>query len=380
MRSKKNSGQVITFYSYKGGTGRSMALANVACLLAKQHATGKGVLMVDWDLEAPGLHRFFRNRIKCSSGLSNDQELDVLPGLIDLFLKYQEEIQNDEDMTEETALRLFEHVNFDQFILETNIPALYLLKSGCFDEKYSSHVNTFQWEALYNRAPWLIRSFAEQLAERYQYVLIDSRTGLTDISGICTMLMPQKLVVVFTPNRQSLLGVLDLTRRATNYRKQSDDLRPLIVFPLPSRIEAAEPTLRTHWRFGNTEQQFIGYQPQFEGLFQEVYNLPSCSLEAYFNEVQIQHVPRYAYGEEVAVLVEQSGDRLSLARSYENFTERLLKLSKPWEDLSAPIRQKQQSKVEKTSRIDVDESSEPNAAPLETDDSLLRHLLGLMDR
>jgi MinD-like ATPase involved in chromosome partitioning or flagellar assembly len=55
-------GEVTTFYSYKGGTGRSMALANVACLLAKPQ---KGwVLMIDWDLEAPGLHRFFRKRIK----------------------------------------------------------------------------------------------------------------------------------------------------------------------------------------------------------------------------------------------------------------------------------------------------------------------------
>src|SRR6476469_6969186 len=49
-------GTIITFYSYKGGTGRSMALANVAWILA---TNGKRVLAVDWDLEAPGLHRFF---------------------------------------------------------------------------------------------------------------------------------------------------------------------------------------------------------------------------------------------------------------------------------------------------------------------------------
>ena len=28
------NGQVVTFYSYKGGTGRTMALANVAWILA----------------------------------------------------------------------------------------------------------------------------------------------------------------------------------------------------------------------------------------------------------------------------------------------------------------------------------------------------------
>jgi MinD-like ATPase involved in chromosome partitioning or flagellar assembly len=51
-------GEVITFYSYKGGTGRSMALANVACLLSRMD---RRVLVVDWDLEAPGLHRYFQD-------------------------------------------------------------------------------------------------------------------------------------------------------------------------------------------------------------------------------------------------------------------------------------------------------------------------------
>src|SRR5688572_14830113 len=49
--------QIVTFYSYKGGTGRSMALANVAWILA---SNGKRVMVIDWDLEAPGLHRYFK--------------------------------------------------------------------------------------------------------------------------------------------------------------------------------------------------------------------------------------------------------------------------------------------------------------------------------
>ena len=43
---------IVAFYSYKGGVGRTMALVNCACLLAK---AGKSVLVVDFDLEAPGL-------------------------------------------------------------------------------------------------------------------------------------------------------------------------------------------------------------------------------------------------------------------------------------------------------------------------------------
>jgi cellulose biosynthesis protein BcsQ len=43
---------ICTFYSYKGGVGRSMALANAAHILAQ---FGLRVLMIDFDLEAPGL-------------------------------------------------------------------------------------------------------------------------------------------------------------------------------------------------------------------------------------------------------------------------------------------------------------------------------------
>lgn len=45
--------QTITFYSYKGGVGRSLVLANVAFYLAR---FGQKVVALDLDLEAPGLH------------------------------------------------------------------------------------------------------------------------------------------------------------------------------------------------------------------------------------------------------------------------------------------------------------------------------------
>lgn len=38
----------VTFYSYKGGVGRTTALANVAALLA---ANGRNVMMIDFDLK-----------------------------------------------------------------------------------------------------------------------------------------------------------------------------------------------------------------------------------------------------------------------------------------------------------------------------------------
>src|SRR5882724_4924556 len=71
-------GHITTFYSYKGGTGRSMALANFAWIMA---ASGKHVLAMDWDLEAPGLHRYFRPFLV-------DPDLFETDGLIDTFWSF----------------------------------------------------------------------------------------------------------------------------------------------------------------------------------------------------------------------------------------------------------------------------------------------------
>ena len=46
---------VVTFYSYKGGVGRTMALVNTAVELA---TNGRKVLIVDFDLEAPGISTY----------------------------------------------------------------------------------------------------------------------------------------------------------------------------------------------------------------------------------------------------------------------------------------------------------------------------------
>ena len=72
-------GQVVTFYSFKGGTGRTMALANVAWILA---ANGKRVLVADWDLESPGLHRFFHPFLDAEA-------INGTGGVIDLIRDYE---------------------------------------------------------------------------------------------------------------------------------------------------------------------------------------------------------------------------------------------------------------------------------------------------
>lgn len=75
---------IFTFYSYKGGVGRSMALANVAEWLRVE---GAHVVMIDWDLEAPGLENYF------FSGKADLEKARRRPGLLDLLLVYREHFE-----------------------------------------------------------------------------------------------------------------------------------------------------------------------------------------------------------------------------------------------------------------------------------------------
>ena len=330
--SEREYGEIITFYSYKGGTGRTMALSNVACILAKR-SPRKRVLMVDWDLEAPGLYRFFFQEKYVSPSII--QEIASRAGLIDLFIEL-DQITRKSDLKEdfEISYEALNSINIKNFIVSTHIPNLYMIKAGQdpdLDKKYFDKVTSFKWEQFYFRSPSLIRLFTDKLAESYDYVLIDSRTGYTDVGGLSTMLMPQKLVVVFTPNRQSYPGIKELILRATKYRKKSTDLRLLVVYPLPSRIEFALDDLRKYWRIGNDEKGILGYKPMFEELFKDVYELDDCDLYGYFEQVQIQQSPNYAYGEDIAVMEEKTTDRFSLTDSYKIFVEWLIGSEAPWQ-------------------------------------------------
>jgi MinD-like ATPase involved in chromosome partitioning or flagellar assembly len=205
------TGTIVTFYSYKGGVGRSFTLANVAVLLARW---GYRVLVVDWDLEAPGLHHYFAS------------VLPTLPdaGVIDLaydFLAGKRDPIAHEVQT------------------ELDDGSIALLTAGRQDETYAGRVQNIDWADLYQRgfAEFLERCRAAWVAA-YDFVLIDSRTGISDIGGICTAQLPDRLVVVFTANQQSVEGAVDIARRADRARDRLPyDRQPHLVLPVLSRFD-----------------------------------------------------------------------------------------------------------------------------------------------
>lgn len=318
------SGEVVTFYSYKGGTGRTMALSNLAVLLARQQNATTPVLMIDWDMEAPGLHHYFDH--------TEERE-----GVLELFEACREHLsrrrKGDGLDGDELAQEVLAAVGWERYVSRVDQSSqLYLMRAGRFDDTYGERMAAMRWDALFDSCPALFRCFADNLARHFRYVLVDSRTGRTDTAGICTTLLPQKLVVVFTPNRQSLEGVQALVTRATAYRRShEDEQRPLVVYPLPSRIEMGDSTQRAQWRRGDSQHNIVGYQPIFERLMRECYGMQQVSLDSYFDEVQLQQTRTFAYGEQLAVRMDQGGDRFSLTRTFEAFLEWLSPGYFPWQ-------------------------------------------------
>ena len=93
----------------------------------------------------------------------------------------------------------------------------------------------------------------------------------------------------------------------------------------------------------------VGYQRGFKLLFTSVYALDNCKLDRYFDEVQIQYVPPYSCGEEIAALIESGSDRLSLASSFARFAERLTGSADAWTELprsSVPVQAYEKSMQE----------------------------------
>lgn len=276
------AGEVTTFYSYKGGLGRTMALANLGHLLAKRCAAP--VLLVDWDLEAPGLHYYF-------------PAAPEAPGVLDLFEACRDQLQERAGRyASDSALAeaVLDAVRWEQFLVRASDDRpLWLLRAGRCDGSHAERAAMLDWQGIFDACPALFRTFAERLARHFGHVLVDARSGRADSAAICTTLLPTRLVLVFAPNRQNLDGLQDLVARATTYRScHEDEQRPLLVYPLPSHIDTADATQCAHWRHGEG-----GYQPLFERALAEAYGLPWLTLENYFDAVHLPHSASLACGE-----------------------------------------------------------------------------------
>jgi tetratricopeptide (TPR) repeat protein/cellulose biosynthesis protein BcsQ len=198
-----------TFYSFKGGVGRTLALMNTAYRLSKQ---GKTVFVLDFDLEAPGVDVFFK-------------EKQAKPGLLECIAEYMES---------GSVPRV------QQFVMEIpwNAPGkAFLMSSGRRDQNYQSLLAKLNWKEFYahHQGFYFVENLKGAIQVLYQpdYVLVDSRTGLTDISGICTLQLPDLVVLLFGLNEQNLIGTAQIYRTITQNTHGRSIQTLLVASPVP---------------------------------------------------------------------------------------------------------------------------------------------------
>ncbi|SIO33113.1 Tetratricopeptide (TPR) repeat [Singulisphaera sp. GP187] len=210
--------QIFAFYSFKGGVGRSMAVLNLAYALA---AVGRNVLILDMDLEAPGLSGFLdRNReipgfaaldmvdlVKWASTTSLPLDPLSFPLLSEYVVSVpREKLQGNSSTNSEPGRLDILPVEEERDYYER----LTALAMGSYDQEALVQIGSILRAWIKSlRFPIEVPDYYGPTAERaaaYDYVLVDSRTGITETGGLCIGPLSDQLVVLTALNDQNVKG------------------------------------------------------------------------------------------------------------------------------------------------------------------------------
>ena len=221
--------RTLTFYSYKGGTGRTLLLSNVAMLAAR---LGRHVAVLDLDLEAPGLHYKFdgvssppgRGAVDWLGSWLRDDPADISDFIVDvpvvdpfrpggrLSLIPAGRAPSPEYFS---ALQL---LGIDQKVLHENgVDAFLALKD------------------------------AIEQAVKPDYLFIDSRTGITSTNAVTTRVLADSVIALAVNSPEQLDGTRSVLRTLQPLTSvQSGE--PIELHFVLSRLESASdrpmPTTR----------------------------------------------------------------------------------------------------------------------------------------
>ncbi|MEU5908443.1 TIR domain-containing protein [Micromonospora sp. NPDC047467] len=296
------SGQIITFYSYKGGTGRTMALANVAWILA---SNGYRVAVLDWDLDSPGLHRYYLPFLL-------DEDLRSSPGLIDMLRDYVSAMMDaggDRAEAAEAAVDVSPYATRLGWTFPDN-GLIDFVSAGQQNSGYSRSVATFDWKAFYERLGGkdFFEALRADLRRRYDFVLLDSRTGIGDGASIATVQLPDTVVNCFTVSQTGIDGAVAIARSIRDQRPAN----PVRMVPVPMRVESGE--------LAKLEAGRDYVRARFDPM---LTSSGRSDLDRYWAAVEIPYRQFYAYEEILAVFGDRPGSVGSLLAAYERLTSEI---------------------------------------------------------
>lgn len=219
--------KTITFYSYKGGVGRTLALANFARYLVEE---GKKVVIIDMDLEAPGmLYKLPPDEKTIPPPQSGGARYAGLVDYVDCW-----------NHLKTTAIDIRSYLYQPKSSHSADAGALYVMPAGdAGQDTYWGKLANLDWHSLFGKG--LSRTFKLFQALKHQisdvispdYLLIDARTGITPVGGVATtLMMPDTVLLFFNINSENFDGtikVADNLSRNRITRAQKVELVPVAV-------------------------------------------------------------------------------------------------------------------------------------------------------
>ncbi len=217
----------FTFYSYKGGVGRSMALLNVAYTL---HTMGRHVLIVDLDLEAPGVSGFLRRNDELEP--HPDDQPDVLDLLTDVLPLARWQPGSPTSPEVPVLAKYLRAVKSEKFapprnprFQRTRLDVLcasderdYTARLAALDiaslsaDDLAETGNVLREIFLRHEFQWARELDGDPQPTPYDYILIDSRTGFTETSGLCIGPLADRLVIFCGLNDQNISGTAEFLK------------------------------------------------------------------------------------------------------------------------------------------------------------------------
>jgi MinD-like ATPase involved in chromosome partitioning or flagellar assembly len=262
---------VITFYSFKGGVGRSTALGVVAGILATRN---RRVVMVDFDLEAPGISVMFQQDIENTAG----ENFGVLDYLHQRSLTPEENIPNIADCIQ-------------QINLQTR-GELFLVPVGEYDENYIHRLADLDMRSFYRSTKNPVKQLIEDIKQQLEpdVILIDARPGFNDVAAITLFDLADTAIICFSPTDQSFQGlrwVIKAILKQKQYQGKPD-VRFLLT-PIPTLPQYKELVIKVEkWIDQNCyEGDFaISLGPKIDELHHTIfYNPIITTLSSLVNDV-----------------------------------------------------------------------------------------------
>lgn len=208
--------KVISFYSFKGGMGRTTALAATAYCLA---GAGKNVLLVDTDIEAPGLATIFLN------------EGQIDQGVVDYFLERQADESFHADGNIQRYIAPFRNPQIEDHLSGT----IFVIPAGKADDDYLKKLSRvdcqdIRRDNIKNTLTELVKEAVSWISSHgfgIDYVLMDARAGFHDIGGVVLSQLPHGAVLFGRGDAQSWNGLKEAIRLAAT--AQNDRISILLV-------------------------------------------------------------------------------------------------------------------------------------------------------